>query len=233
MNRTSSLGRLLLLLASLVTLGVAGAAGASLGGITSDDLFATSNSIPADAPTVVMADSFTTASGVDGRAPESVGGFLWQEVNGRWVVRNGYLDPPMSPNALVLYPAGLHDLRVEMAVTVTSAHRFGLVARASATGPTYLVASISSSGQAQIAKTVAGTTTVLATAAFVAPLVPFTMSLTVVGSLLELRSDGVLVVSHPLVSGDAAIFAPLTDAGVWVSSSGNERLDDFRITTVT
>jgi hypothetical protein len=51
--------------------------------------------------------------------------------------------------------------------------------------------------------------------------------------LLELRSDGVLVVSHPLVPGDAAIFALLTGAGVWVSSSGNERLDDFRITTVT
>lgn len=233
MDRNPSLRTALLLGVALMTVAATGAAAARLGGLRSDQLFATSNNQAAQAPTVVMADNFTTASALDGRFPESVGTSTWREVNGRWVVRNGYLDPPNSPNALVLYPAALKDLRVEVAATVTSGYQFGLVARGTATGPSYLIASISSSGQAVIAKTVAGVTTVLASVPFVAPLVQFTLTLIAVAGQIELRSNGVLLVSHPLSASDSATFGSLTDAGLWVSSSGNERLDDFRITTVT
>ena len=233
MGRHAAPTRALPWVAALLSASLTAAAAASLGGLTSDQVFVTSNTVAAHAPTVVMADSFTTASGMAGRDPEQVGENLWREVTGRWIVRNGYLDPPMSANALVMYPAGLHELRVEVAVTVTSAHNFGLVVRGGSVGPSYLVASVSSNGQVAISKTVAGTTSLLAAAPFVAPVVQFTLSLVVVGSTLELRSNGVLLVAHSLSLADAAAFASLTDAGLWVSSSGNERLDDFRITTVT
>lgn len=233
MGRNTVLWRTSLGAVALTCCVATGAAASSLGGLTSDEVFVTSNTVAAHAPTVVMADSFTTASTLDGRLPESVGTAPWREVNGRWAVRSGYLDPPNSPNALVLYPAALSDLRVEVAIVVTSGYRFGLVARGTATGPTYLIASISSTGQAVIEKAVSGVTTVLASAPFVAPLVQFTLTLVAVGSTLELRTNGSLLVSHVLSPADVATFASRTDAGLWVSSSGNERLDDFRITTVT
>lgn len=209
-----------------------GALAASLGGLHSTGVLAVTSHQAARPPRVIMADNFTTPSNLDLRAPEHVGGLAWREVTGRWVVRNGYLDPPNSPNALVLWPSVDHDVRAEVVVTVTGAHQFGLVVRGSATGPTFLVGYVSSAGQAVIAKVVNGTMTPLVSVASPAPLGTFTLTLVADAATLQLRRDGVQIAQHVLSSTDALTFGSLTATGLWVSSSGNERLDDIRITEV-
>ena len=99
---------------------------------------------PAGPPLVRMADNFTTAGALDARVPESHGTATWTQVRGKWAVRNGYLDPPQLPGALVLYPTADTDLTVEMSVTIAGPYHFGPVLRANPAGTSFLVVRMSS-----------------------------------------------------------------------------------------
>lgn len=232
MRTISSCATRVAVLALLVGMGVAppfGADAARLGGITTTKLMARQFTGTPTHPFIIMADNFTTASAVQDRTPESVGVKLWSEISGHWAVRNGYLDPPMSPNALVLYPAEA-DVETTMVVSITGAYDFGPVVRATATGTSFLFGHVSSAGQAVIAQTIGNTTTVLASATVPALTGTFTVGLRAFASGLTLLRDGVALLNYVLPN--PGLFTG-TSTGVWVSSSGNERLDDIRVIRVT
>ncbi|MFZ9628209.1 MAG: hypothetical protein ACO3C1_02540 [Ilumatobacteraceae bacterium] len=187
-------------------------------------------------PRVVMADNFTTAGAVDGRVPESrrAGTNTWTQVRGKWATRNGYLDPPQLPGALVVYPADITDLTVEMGVTIAGPYNFGPVLRANAAGTSFLAVQLSSSNTLTVTITVAGTTSTLlsrnATQGWVSPTGVFTFGATLRATTLEVRLNGAVVLTNTFTTTQLSPLSGLTYAGVWVSSSGNEMLDDVRVT---
>ena len=192
---------------------------------------------PANPPTILLADNFTTASALSGRLPENipVGGPAWVEVRGKWTVRNGYLDPPQMPGALVLYPAGATDATVETAVTIAGPYHFGPVLRANAAGTSYLVVHMASTNTLTVDIVVAGTSTTLlsrdSTQGWVSPTGTFTFGATLRGTTLDLRVNNSVVLAQPFSTTDLNPLNGFTSVGVWVSSSGNEMLDDVRATT--
>lgn len=234
--------RLLVALALAALLGAEPgiAAAGSLGGVASARLSADSLQVPANPPHLLLADNFTTASGLDGRVPESVHltGATWTQARGKWAVRNGYLDPPMAPGSVVLYPAGVANVVVEVVATITSAFDFGIVLWSDPTGTNYLVAHIGGANAAltntvTLEAVVGNSTTLLGAVAVASVLPTFVFSATAVGNVVTVRRNGVVLLSPPVPPALMTAFSGLTGVGLWVSSSGNEILDDVRAFTST
>lgn len=216
------------------------AAAGSLGGVASARLAADSVRAPATPPQLLLADNFTTAGGLDARVPEHVylNGATWTQARGKWAVRNGYLDPPMSPGSVVVYPAGVANVAVEVVATITSAFDFGVVLWSDPTGSTYLVAHIGGANAAptntvSLEAVVGNSTTVLGTVTVASVLPTFVFSATAVGNVVTVRRNGVVLMTPPVPQGLMSTFSGLTGVGLWVSSSGNEILDDVRAFTST
>ena len=242
MGRMNACRRLLAAFALVALLGAepGTASAGSLGGVVSDRLSADSLPVPAAPPVLLLADNFTTAGAVDGRLPEHVNlaGTPWVQARGKWAVRNGYLDPPMAPQSMVTHPAGTANVTVEVAATITSAFDFGVVLWSDPAGTTYLVAHIAGANAAATnavsLDAVAGnSTTTLATATVASALPSFVLSVTAVGNPITVRRNGVTLLSPLLSPLTMQTFAGLTSVGLWVSSSGNEILDDVRAFTST
>lgn len=241
-NQTSIPRRLLVMVALIALLGAepGTASAGSLGGVVSDRLSADSLPVPAAPPALLLADNFTTAGAVDGRLPEHVflAGAAWVQARGKWAVRNGFLDPPMAPNSTIVYPAGAANVVVEVAATITSAFDFGVVLWSDPAATTYLVAHIAGANAAvtnvvSLDVVVGNSTTTLATATVASVLPSFVLSVTAVGNAITVRQNGVTLLSRLVSPQVMQTFAGLTGVGLWVSSSGNEILDDVRAFTST
>ncbi|MFM7044999.1 MAG: hypothetical protein ACKOYG_05545, partial [Ilumatobacteraceae bacterium] len=61
----------------------------------------------------------------------------------------------------------------------------------------------------------------------------FVFSATAVGNVVTVRRNGVVLLSPPVPPALMTAFSGLTGVGLWVSSSGNEILDDVRAFTST
>lgn len=206
----------------------------SLGGVVSTQLAAFTLPVAATPPAMLLADDFTTAGAIDGRLPEHVGQpSVWTQARGKWAARNGYLDPPMQPGAIVTFPVATTDVVVEIAATITSAFDFGVVLWSDHLATKYVVAHIGGPTNATthlltLDAVVGNTTTTRATVTLPAAVSPFTLSISAVGSTVTVRRNGVVALVSTFSTVDQTPFLGLGYVGVWVSSSGNEILDDVR-----
>lgn len=227
----------------LLVLALPGVASAGpLGGLTTTSLFAVTVTAPPDAPTIVMADAFTTAGKVDKRSPEWRGGSRWIEVIDPWKTSNGLLVPPKPgsggrPNAVV-YPTALTDVRVEVDLTLaptgTKDNVGGIVVRSNANRRSGhlevdLTRGSGGGGTATIRARRDNTASTLATFAIAQLPTTVRLAVTVVGNTVEVSLDEVLVGTHRLTGSDSTDFATFGHHGL-TSTSDDIRFDNVLIT---
>jgi hypothetical protein len=209
---------------------------APLGGVHSAQLFARSLTQPSGAPQVLMADAFTSGTDLATRVPQSRGGSTWVQVAGTWSILTGQVRPPAtgSANRLALYNSGVADAAMEATFVRASSSTLGLVLRDSGvTSPASAVrrlqATVTQAGVVTLAKVEGNSTTTLATTT-VTLAATYRFRVQAVGAAIEVRVDGVTVLSVTLSAADQTTFGANTWQGLVATGAGSERIDDVLVT---
>ncbi|MBI5087592.1 MAG: hypothetical protein HZB15_01615 [Actinobacteria bacterium] len=207
---------------------------AGLGSFSGGQLEAFKAAATSVAPTVVSCDNFDGPdSPLAGRAVQSTatcGPLTWEVQSGGWSVASGVALTDGTPDSIATLPVGQVDASVVAVVSGVSGSGGGVVLDHDGIA-TYLAAVLAGDGpvHADLVLVAAGAPTVLATTAVT--LGPATtVSLDRLGDAVEVRVDGVPVISLTLDPGIIAILGGGDRAGLYASTASIQ-FDNLRVTS--
>lgn len=236
MNRTTAA------LVAGLTLSVAGGGAvvvgfaSGLGGLDGGSLQSWSTQLAVTAPTVLICDNFDVADGdLDGRAVStaaSCGLDIWSVDAGTWTVGGGSVAADGTPAATASLPVAQAEVTVAALVQgADSGGAAGGVVGSHDGADTYLAAVIVGdvTPHVDLVLVSGGSPTTLTGASSAIPASAM-LALTRDGTSVEVRVDGVVVLSYTLSAGDIATLGAGTRAGLYASSN-SVQFDNLRVTT--
>jgi hypothetical protein len=206
-----------------------------LGGLTSATLTAFRSAATNAGPAVVVADSFSSGSGLGGRSPQDVGIGPWRVISGNWQIVGGALRGPSSPNAPSIAVIGIPPGSVPalvLGVDVEPAGgRAGIIV-CSAPGASVdrvPIVTVDAGGTLIVGVLVGGVIEVRGSAV-VPTAVPHRISVSVVSAangLTIVGTAGPGSVATTLIGQEAAACGASSDVGLVTTGAGTSRFDDF------
>ena len=233
-----------LLLAAFAIGGVTAASAASLGGVTTAALTATTMTATSVAPTVVAWENFNSTTGTNINGTTTDGGSkTWTAIKGTWKIAGNRAQATTTTDALLAVNLGLANGAIEATVYHGSATSWdaGFAVNANATGTQFLTTEWTSngSGSLELWSFNAGTWTQLAQATNLYPgglataPASIVLRLSAVGANLTASINGVPTVSATLSAANQTIYKNATHTyfGLYVYFDQLSTFDDAHVDT--